>query len=89
MSGAACRSAGRGEVDFPVTLLLPVSALAITAEGSGFVADVPLLVAALDKQGGRAAGWTVAGRRPERWPERWPGGGRRARGPWAGRRYWK
>jgi hypothetical protein len=48
------RAGGRGEVDFPVTLLLPVSALAITAEGSGFVADVPLLVAALDKQGGRA-----------------------------------
>jgi len=33
---------------------LPVSALSITAEGSGFVADVPLLVAALDKHGGRA-----------------------------------
>ena len=48
------RASGRGEVDFPVTLLLPVSALAITAEGSGFVAEVPLLVATLDKQGGRA-----------------------------------
>jgi VWFA-related protein len=48
------RASGRSEVEFPVTLLLPVSALAITAEGSGFVAEVPLLVAALDKQGGRA-----------------------------------
>jgi VWFA-related protein len=44
---------GGGQLELPVTLLLPVSALAISAEGSGFVADVPLLVAALDKQGGR------------------------------------
>jgi VWFA-related protein len=48
------RASGRGEVDLPLTLFLPVSTLAITAEGSGFVAEVPLLVATLDKQGGRA-----------------------------------
>jgi VWFA-related protein len=47
-------ASGRDELEFSVTLLLPVSALSITAEGSGFVAEVPLLVAALDKQGGRA-----------------------------------
>jgi hypothetical protein len=38
----------------PVTLGVPVEALAPRAEGQGFLAEVPLGVAVEDKKGGRA-----------------------------------
>jgi hypothetical protein len=43
------------EVEVPVTLGVPVEALALTsAEGGGYVAEVPLAIAAVDEKGGRA-----------------------------------
>jgi len=44
---------GRREVELPVTLGVPVEALALTPSGRGYVAEAPLAVAALDDQGGR------------------------------------
>lgn len=51
------RPAGRRgrELEVPVTLGVPVEALALTpAEGGGYVAEVPLAIAAVDEKGGRA-----------------------------------
>ena len=48
------RRAGRGEVEIPVTLGVPVEALALTPKGRGFVAETPLSVAAMDGGGGRS-----------------------------------
>ena len=49
------RPAGRREVEVPVTLGVPVEALAlIPADGGGYVAEVPLAIATLDEKGGRA-----------------------------------
>jgi len=53
IEAGAPRASGRGELEIEVTLLLPVSALAIAADGGGFAAEVPLVAAALDKDGGR------------------------------------
>lgn len=47
------RPRGRREVELPVTLGVPVEALALTPSGRGYVAEAPLAVAALDDQGGR------------------------------------
>lgn len=47
------RRAGRGQVEVPVTLGVPVEALALTPKGRGYVAGTPLAVAAMDNQGGR------------------------------------
>jgi VWFA-related protein len=45
----------RGRIfEIPVTLGVPVEALALTPQGNGYVADVPLAVSALDVRGGRA-----------------------------------
>ena len=44
---------GRREIELPVTLGVPVEALALTPSGRGYVAEAPLAVAALDEQGGR------------------------------------
>lgn len=44
---------GRREVELPVTLGVPVEALALTPSGRGYVAEAPLAVVALDDQGGR------------------------------------
>jgi hypothetical protein len=45
---------GRKEIEIPVTVGVPVEALALTPSGSGYIAEAPLAVAALDGQGGRA-----------------------------------
>jgi len=43
-----------GNFDVPVTLGVPVEALALTPRGKGFMAEVPLAVATEDKAGNRA-----------------------------------
>ena len=48
------RRAGRGQVEVPVTLGVPVESLALTPAGNGFVAETPVAAAVLDDQGGRA-----------------------------------
>lgn len=48
------RPLGRWEIELPVTVGVPVEALALTPSGRGYVAEAPLAVAALDGQGGRA-----------------------------------
>ncbi|MES1244162.1 MAG: VWA domain-containing protein, partial [Acidobacteriota bacterium] len=45
---------GRKEIEIPVTVGVPVEALALTPSGKGYIAEAPLAVAALDDQGGRA-----------------------------------
>ncbi|HEX5715233.1 MAG TPA: VWA domain-containing protein [Thermoanaerobaculia bacterium] len=45
---------GRREIELPVTVGVPVEALALTPSGKGYIAEAPLAVAALDGQGGRA-----------------------------------
>ncbi|MFP5288670.1 MAG: hypothetical protein ACLGI9_23235, partial [Thermoanaerobaculia bacterium] len=50
--GAPCRT-GRGQVEIPVTLGVPVEALALVPKGSGYIAETPLAVASLDEKGGR------------------------------------
>ena len=45
---------GRLEMEVPVTVGVPVEALALTPQGKGYVAEAPLAVAALDGKGGRA-----------------------------------
>jgi hypothetical protein len=47
------RASGRGALRLEVTLLLPVSALAIAPDGDGFAADLPLVGVALDRAGDR------------------------------------
>ncbi|MFL6292622.1 MAG: VWA domain-containing protein [Thermoanaerobaculia bacterium] len=48
------RSLGRQEIEVPVTVGVPVEALALTPSGRGYIAEAPLAVAALDDKGGRA-----------------------------------
>jgi VWFA-related protein len=50
----APKAAGRGELEIPVTLGVPVESLALTPKGSGYLAETPLAVAAMDAKGGRA-----------------------------------
>jgi VWFA-related protein len=45
---------GRVEMEIPVTVGVPVEALALTPSGRGYIAEAPLAVAALDEKGGRA-----------------------------------
>ncbi|MFY9825784.1 MAG: VWA domain-containing protein [Thermoanaerobaculia bacterium] len=47
------RRQGR-DFEVPVTLGVPVEALALTPQGKGYLAEVPLAIAALDGDGGRA-----------------------------------
>ncbi|HEX3556856.1 MAG TPA: VWA domain-containing protein [Thermoanaerobaculia bacterium] len=47
------RRRGR-DLEVPVTLGVPVEALALTPQGKGYLAEVPLAVAAMDGNGGRA-----------------------------------
>jgi VWFA-related protein len=42
------------DFEVPVILGVPVEALALTPDGKGYLADVPLAVAAMDSRGGRA-----------------------------------
>ncbi|HEX3127963.1 MAG TPA: VWA domain-containing protein [Thermoanaerobaculia bacterium] len=48
------RPLGRQEMELPVTVGVPVEALALTPSGRGYIAEAPLAVAALDEKGGRA-----------------------------------
>jgi VWFA-related protein len=48
------KALGRGEMEVPVTVGVPVEALALTPSGRGYIAEAPLAVAALDQKGGRA-----------------------------------
>lgn len=48
------RRSGRGQVEVPVTLGVPVDSLAWSPEGRRFVAETPVAAAVLDDQGGRA-----------------------------------
>jgi hypothetical protein len=45
---------GGREVEVPVTVGVPVEALALTPSGKGYIAEAPLAMAALDEKGGRA-----------------------------------
>jgi hypothetical protein len=47
------RRKGR-DFEVPVTLGVPVEALALTPEGTGYLAEIPLAVAAMDGKGGQA-----------------------------------
>jgi len=47
------RRQGR-DFEVPVTLGVPVEALALTPQGKGYLAEIPLAVASLDADGGRA-----------------------------------
>jgi len=48
------RRAGRGQLEVPVTLGIPVESLALAAAGSRFVAETPLAASVQDDRGGRA-----------------------------------
>lgn len=48
------RRAGRGQLEVPVTLGVPVESLALTAMGSRFVAETPVAASVVDDRGGRA-----------------------------------
>jgi VWFA-related protein len=48
------KALGRHEMEVPVTVGVPVEALALTPSGKGYIAEAPLAVAALDRKGGRA-----------------------------------
>jgi VWFA-related protein len=50
----APKRVGRGQMEIPVTLGVPVESLALTPKGAGYVAETPLAVVAMDGQGGRA-----------------------------------
>jgi VWFA-related protein len=48
------KRAGRKQIEVPVTLGVPVSSLALTPDGDGYIAETPLAVAAVDEKGGRS-----------------------------------
>lgn len=48
------RKAGRRQIEVPVTVGVPVSSLALTPQGNGYIAEAPLAVAAVDEKGGRS-----------------------------------
>lgn len=48
------KARGQREMEVPVTLGVPVEALALTPSGRGYIAEAPLAVAAVDEKGGRA-----------------------------------
>ncbi|HEX7180787.1 MAG TPA: VWA domain-containing protein [Thermoanaerobaculia bacterium] len=48
------RPAGRGTIELPVTLGVPVESLALTALEKGYVAEAPLAIAIVDDKGGRS-----------------------------------
>ncbi|MEO6193623.1 MAG: VWA domain-containing protein [Thermoanaerobaculia bacterium] len=48
------KPAGRGTIEIPVTLGVPVESLAWTPKDGGYVAETPVAMAALDEKGGRA-----------------------------------
>jgi VWFA-related protein len=54
IEAGAVRAAGRGRMELPVTLWVPVEALLLRPVDQGFVAEAPIAVAALDAKGGRA-----------------------------------
>jgi VWFA-related protein len=50
----APKPVGRGQLEIPVTLGVPVESLALTPQGSGYLAETPLAVVAMDDKGRRA-----------------------------------
>ncbi len=48
------KKVGRGQLEVPVTLGVPVESLALTPQGEGYVAEMPLAIVAMDGEGGRA-----------------------------------
>ncbi len=48
------KPAGRGKMEIPVTLGVPVESLALTPKGGGYVAETPLAIVTMDDKGGRA-----------------------------------
>lgn len=48
------KKSGRRQIEVPVTVGVPVSSLALTPEGDGYIAEAPLAVAAVDAKGGRS-----------------------------------
>ena len=48
------KKSGRRQIEVPVTVGVPVSSLALTPEGDGYIAEAPLAVAAVDSKGGRS-----------------------------------
>lgn len=48
------KKAGRRQIEVPVTVGVPVSSLALTPQGNGYIAEAPLAVAAVDSKGGRS-----------------------------------
>jgi VWFA-related protein len=48
------KPAGRGELEIPVTVGVPVESLALTPQKSGYLAEAPMAVAVMDVKGGRA-----------------------------------
>jgi VWFA-related protein len=50
----APKPAGRGTIEIPVTLGVPVGSLAWTPKDGGYTAETPVAMAALDEKGGRA-----------------------------------
>jgi VWFA-related protein len=45
---------GRGQMEIPVTLGVPVESLALTPKGGGYIAETPLSIVAMDDKGARA-----------------------------------
>lgn len=48
------KRARHGEMEIPVTLGVPVESLALSPKGSGYVAETPLAIVAMDEKGGRS-----------------------------------
>jgi hypothetical protein len=48
------KRAGRGQMEIPVTLGVPVESLALTPKGGGYTAETPLAIVTMDDKGGRA-----------------------------------
>ncbi|HTG36943.1 MAG TPA: VWA domain-containing protein [Thermoanaerobaculia bacterium] len=48
------KRAGRGQMEIPVTLGVPVESLALTPKGGGYIAETPLAIVTMDDKGGRA-----------------------------------
>lgn len=48
------RRAGRKQIEVPVTIGVPVSSLALTPDGDGYIAETPLAAATVDEKGGRS-----------------------------------
>ena len=48
------KKSGRRQIEVPFVVGVPVSSLALTPDGDGYIAEAPLAVAAVDAKGGRS-----------------------------------